>query len=311
MNEIKYSIIIPHKNSFDLLCKLLKSIPICDSYQVIVIDDNSEFHETEKLKNNAFNDNVKILYNYNSEGAGKARNIGLKEAEGKWVLFADADDFFSDGIEMLLEKYFESRCDIIYFGTTSNYIDTNKIAYRHERYMNLVNDFINDNSKEDALKYFYTPPWSKLIRRKIIEENNIKFEEIITSNDIYFSLKSAFYATSICATSDILYNITVNYGSLTNSISLNHFDTRLNAALRANKFLCSINKKKYQQSVLYFLAKSYMFGFKYVILVCTKLFRNRSNLFIGMSKIFNIRKVLNQRENRNYLEKKVDNIEDF
>ena len=303
MNEIKYSIIIPHKNSFDLLLKLLKSIPICDSYQVIIVDDNSEFQEKEKLKNNIFNNNVKIIYNNNSEGAGKARNIGLKEAKGKWILFADADDFFSDNIEILLENYFESSCDIIYFGTTSNYIDTNKIAYRHERYMNLVNDFINDNSKEDALKYFYTPPWSKLIRREIIEENNIKFDEIIASNDICFSLKSAFFAKSIFATVDILYNITVTHGSLTNSISLNHFDTRLDTALRANKFLCSINKKKYQQSVLYFLAKSYMFGIKYMIIVCAKLLRNGSNLFIGMSKVFNIKKVLDQRENRNYLKK--------
>ncbi len=304
MINVKYTIIIPHKDSFDLLLKLLKSIPASDSYQVIIVDDNSEFQEKEKLKNNVFNKNVKILYNNNSEGAGKARNIGLKEAKGKWVLFADADDFFSENIETLLEKHFESSSDIIYFGTTSNYIDNGKIAYRHERYMKLVNDFIKDKSKEDALKYFYTPPWSKMIRRKVIEENNIKFDEIITSNDIYFSLKSAFFAKSISASKGVLYNITMTHGSLTNSISLNHFDTRLNAALRANKFLCSINKRKYQQSVLYFLAKSYMFGIKYVITVCAKLLKNRSNLFIGMNKIFKIKKVLNQRENKVYLKNK-------
>jgi glycosyltransferase involved in cell wall biosynthesis len=300
MKEIKYSIIIPHKNSFDLLCKLIKSIPKCNSYQVIVIDDNSTLHEKEKLRNNTFNDNVKIIYNSNSEGAGKARNIGLKEAKGKWMLFADADDFFSDNIENLLENYFESNYDIIYFGTTSYYIDTSKTAYRHERYMNLI----NDNSKEDALKYFYTPPWSKMIRTEVVNKNNIRFEEIIASNDIYFSLKLAYHANAISVSDKILYIITVSPGSLTNSFSYRHFDAKFNAALRANKFLCSINKKRYQQSILYFLAKSYNFGIMYSLTVIYKLIKNRSNIFIGMEKSFSYKKVLNQRENRKYLVKK-------
>jgi hypothetical protein len=165
-------------------------------------------------------------------------------------------------------------------------------------------NLINDNSKEDALKYFYTPPWSKMIRTEVVNKNNIRFEEIIASNDIYFSLKLAYHANAISVSDKILYIITVSPGSLTNSFSYRHFDAKFNAALRANKFLCSINKKRYQQSILYFLAKSYNFGIMYSLTVIYKLIKNRSNIFIGMEKSFSYKKVLNQRENRKYLVKK-------
>lgn len=304
MNETKYSIIIPHKDSFDLLLKLLKSIPICDSYQVIIVDDNSGSQEKQKLRNYLFNKNVKIIYNNNSEGAGKARNIGLKEAKGKWMIFADADDFFTDKLNSLLEEHYNSSQDIIYFGTNSIFNDTELEANRHERYMSLVSEYIKNNKNEDSLRYYYTPPWGKMIRTEIVIKNNIHFEEIIASNDIHFSLKLAYHANAITASDEVLYIITVSPGSLTNSFSYNHFDAKFNACIRANTFLCSINKKKYQQSVLYFLAKSYKFGVKYMFYVIYKLIRNRSNLFIGFKKIINYKKVLNQRENKKYLVKK-------
>ncbi|WP_051929329.1 glycosyltransferase family 2 protein [Flavobacterium sp. 83] len=305
MMKIKYSIVVPHKNSFDLLLKLLKSIPEQSDFEVIIVDDNSNYSEKEKINSHSFNDNVIVIFNSDSGGAGKARNLALERASGKWVIFADADDYFSENMEILLDDYFEAKEDIIYFGTSSVFADTNQIASRHVRYMNLVSDYLKNINDEDALRYYFTPPWGKMIRRELIESNNIRFEEILASNDIYFSLKSAFHAKSITATLEILYIITVSHGSLTNSFSKSHFDARFNAALRANKFLCIINKKKYQQSVLYFLAKSYKLGMKYVLYVLLELIKHRSNLFIGLDKVLKYKKVLNERENAKYLIKKV------
>ena len=72
-------------------------------------------------------------------------------------------------------------------------------------------------------------------------------------------------------------------------------------ALNANKFLCDIGMRKYQQSILYFLGKSYKFGFFYFIYVIISILRNRSNVFIGMSKFMNLNKVLRERENKKYI----------
>nr|WP_315147219.1 glycosyltransferase family 2 protein [uncultured Flavobacterium sp.] len=303
MSTINYTIIVPHKNSFDSLLKLLESIPVREDFEVIIVDDNSNTVEIEKIKNHSFNNNVNLLFNSKSEGPGKARNLALNHTSGKWILFADADDFFSEKMELLLDKYFEAEEDIIYFGTSSIYNDTGEPAYRHIRYLKLVVDYLKSQVNEDALRYYFTPPWSKMIRSELILNNNIRFDEILVSEDVLFSLKSAFHAKTINATAEVLYFVTVSSGSLTNSFSKNHFDAKFRAALRANDFLASINKKQQQQSALYFLAKSYKFGANYVFFVIGELIKHRSNLFIGLEKIFTLRKVLNERENSKYMQK--------
>lgn len=297
---IKYSIIIPHKNSFNKLLILLETIPKSGSFQIIIVDDNSNENEKNKLINYCFHDNCTIVYNPISEGAGKARNIALNIALGKWIVFADADDLFSENINSLLDTYFNVEDDIIYFGTSSVYSGTKKLAYRHERYMNLVNDYIHDYNKCDSLKYFFTPPWSKMVKRDLIEKHQIYFEEIIASNDMLFSLKCAYFARSISANCEVLYIITVSPGSLTSNFSKEYFWVKFNATLRANQFLVSISKFKFQQSVLYFLAKSCQFGFVFFIKVLNKIIENRSNLFIGLEKLINLNKVLVEREHKNF-----------
>jgi glycosyltransferase involved in cell wall biosynthesis len=299
---INYSIIIPHKNSFKSLLRLCNSISASNDIQIIIIDDCSDFDIVNAIKNNKFNNNVEIIFCDISKGAGGARNIGLNNAKGKWLLFADADDYFTDNFENLLKKYLDSSSDIIYFNTDS--LDENGVqTYRHLRYSRLVHDFLNDSIKENSLKYYFTPPWAKMIKRDLIIKNKIKFDEVVASNDVMFSMKMAFFAKNIEACKYVLYMITLSRGSVTQIISKAHFNSKFRTALNANKFLCSIGMKKYQQSILYFLGKSYKFGFVYLMNVILSLLRNKSNIFIGMSKFMNLNKVLRERENKFFITK--------
>jgi glycosyltransferase involved in cell wall biosynthesis len=300
---INYSIIIPHKNSVNSLLRLCNSIPDYNDIQVIIIDDNSDVEVVRQLQNIELNSNIEIVFCDISKGAGGARNIGVKQAKGKWVLFADADDYFTIHLKNLLIDNIESDADIIYFNADSR-DENGKQTYRHLRYSKLVYDFLNDNEKENALRYYFTPPWSKMIKRDLIVNNNIEFDEIVASNDVLFSLKTASSAKKIKACKDILYIITLSKGSITQIISKAHFDSKFKTALNANKFLCSIGMKKYQQSILYFLGRSYKFGFVYFINVIISLFKNKSNIFIGMSKFMKLNTLLSERENRNYITKK-------
>ena len=301
---INYSIIIPHKNSFKSLLRLCDSISASNDIQIIIIDDCSNFDILNAIKNNKFNNNVEIIFCEISKGAGGARNIGINNAKGKWLLFADADDYFTVNFECLLNKYLDSSSDIIYFDSDSH-DDNGNQSYRHLRYSSLVHDFLNDISKENSLKYYFTPPWAKMIKRDLIIKNNIKFDEVVASNDVMFSIKTAFFAKKIDASKETFYIITLSKGSVTQIISKVHFDSKFRTALNANKFLCSIGMKKYQQSILYFLGKSYKFGFFYFMYVILSILRNRSNVFIGMRKFMNLNKVLRERENANYITKKI------
>jgi glycosyltransferase involved in cell wall biosynthesis len=97
MTNIIFSVIIPHKNRPDLLQYCLNSIPRRKDIQIIVVDDNSD---EDKVNFNKFpgldDEYVEIYLTKEGKGAGYARNMGLKHAKGKWLLFADADDFFTE-----------------------------------------------------------------------------------------------------------------------------------------------------------------------------------------------------------------------
>ena len=292
---IDLSIIIPHKNSFNTLLRLLNTIPNKDSIEVIIVDDNSSPEVVNKLKNIRCNNNIKIIYNHIGDGAGRARNIGLDSALGKWIVFADADDCFCDEFLALTNKFINNKEDIIYFGTHSLTIKGGA-SYRHLRYMKLVENYLTGHKFENELRFCFLAPWGKMIKRELIRKYNIRFEEILAGNDNIFSLKVASTARGMTATNDVLYIITQRENSLSTTFSKDHFTSKFNAALKANQFLCSINQNKYQQSILYFLFRSYKFGLNYSIYVIKQLIKYRSNIFIGSKKIFNFKQVMERRE---------------
>ena len=110
MNKINISIIIPYYNSANSLEKLLDSIGVHQDVEVIIVDDKSNKY-LQKYVSNKYNfKNYKFLENNtNKKGAGVARNIGLSYACGKWLLFADADDYLLADWYENVSKYLESE----------------------------------------------------------------------------------------------------------------------------------------------------------------------------------------------------------
>lgn len=125
MKEI--SIIIPHYNSYKKLERLLKSIPLDNlKVEVIVVDDNSKDEEIYKNLQLEFKNVIFLKNKSSNKGAGGARNEGLKIASGKWLLFADADDYFESGAFKKVFSNIDKKEDIIYFKPTSVYEKTKK-----------------------------------------------------------------------------------------------------------------------------------------------------------------------------------------
>ena len=111
-----FSIIIPHKEIPDLLMRCLKSIPVSEDIQVIVVDDNSTGADTYLDKYPELSrPYLEFVRTTKGGGAGYARNVGLEHAKGKWILFADADDFFVDDMYGIICSYADSEADVIFF----------------------------------------------------------------------------------------------------------------------------------------------------------------------------------------------------
>ena len=87
------TIIIPHKDTPTLLRRCMASIPNRQDIQTIVVDDHTEDVKAVRDLQDMF-PAVTFIYNDKQVGPGFSRNIGLEKAEGEWVIFADADDYF-------------------------------------------------------------------------------------------------------------------------------------------------------------------------------------------------------------------------
>lgn len=90
----KVSVIIPTYNCIAYLPKAINSVldQTCGDYEVIVINDNST-DETSTYLNQITDTRLKVLTT-KGVGASEARNIGIREANGEFVAFLDADDFW-------------------------------------------------------------------------------------------------------------------------------------------------------------------------------------------------------------------------
>lgn len=250
MNNYQVSIIVPHYNTPELLLRLIHSIPIRDDIEVLIVDDNSTVSLDELLQQLNDFSNVKFYKNDSGKkGAGGVRNTGLKHATGKWLLFADADDFFTEGLDEKISAYLQSDYDIVYFPPTSRDEQTKELTSRHRLYEKLVNQFYEEPSQKHLIemKYGFCTPWSKLYKRELFEKNQLAFDEIMVSNDIMCMTKCAFYSQKISASNETIYCVTRGNDTLTTKKVERNFDIRVNVLIQRYHFLKEhLNKKEFK-----------------------------------------------------------------
>lgn len=217
----QYSVIIPHRDIPLLLQRCLASIPQRPDLEVIVVDDNSnpEIVDFDHFPGKERQDTT-IIFDKSGKGAGRARNIGLEYAKGKWLLFADADDFFTYCLNDVLNEYADSEADVIFFRASS--LDSD--YYTNTKRANDYNDFFQKYSDdpvmgETLLRYVAGVPWGKLVRRKIVTEHDIHFQETIIHNDTKFSYLAGHYAKTISVDARAIYCLTYRLDSISYAIT--------------------------------------------------------------------------------------------
>lgn len=208
----KITIIVPVFNAEEYLRDALESIVHqtmkLEDIQVIMIDDVSTDSSRQIMDEytEKYNNFVSIKLTENHKVAGTARNIGLSRAEGKYIMFADADDF-----------YMENACETLY-----NEIESKNADFITANYINAdFNGNIWDNpifSKEkykdfkmsiyDYDKSFYvlnSAVWNKIFRKSFIEENQIKFLEGVVAEDAFFTTSSFMKSDNVWYCSKVIY----------------------------------------------------------------------------------------------------------
>ena len=174
----KLSILIPAYNVEQWLSRCLNSILVQDTedVEIIIVDDGSTDNTLQYAKRfSAKWNNIKVFSKKN-EGVGAARNFLLDKAQGEYIWFVDSDDYIIDG------------CLTSILAELSGDLDLLSVSYNDVQLRSFEGTGI-DYIKEHLINGYL---WSKIIKRKIIEEASIRFESKRCSQEDWFFLMHVY-----------------------------------------------------------------------------------------------------------------------
>lgn len=202
---MKFSIIVPVWNVEAWLPDLLKALEAqtCRDFEVIFVDDESPDQSAgllqeacQKAAERSAASSDRACYRLVSQknaGAGAARNHGLCEAQGEWVLFWDSDDIpEAAALERLsgeLEKYTnaEKQLDVLFYGYTLCEADGSTKSSWIPETGSSADD--SDGSRYERLFLETSAPWNKAYRRSYLLEKKLEFAEGLWYEDLAFYLR--------------------------------------------------------------------------------------------------------------------------
>ena len=216
------SIIIPVYNAERYLKECLDSLfaQTMREFEIICVDDGSSDGSVEMLEAYAKKDSRLRILRQQNKTAGAARNYGMSKAKGEYLLFLDADDFFSEKLEETaynLAK--ESDADVALWGANSCIMPEKTIKkaswYIREDYLPVVQPFAAADIPESILKITTPAPWSKLFKREYIERHQLRYQVLPHTNDAYFTCMALMLAERIVWTKEPLVNYRRNMSDST------------------------------------------------------------------------------------------------
>ena len=171
------SIIVPIYNAEKYIRECVDSIldQTFIDFQVVLVDDGSTDSSSNICDEYAIKDKrVKVFHKING-GVSSARNLGLKNAQGKYVVFVDSDDWLlNDHVKHLIDSLEGHEAQF----AMSYPIKVSEGSYRTESYpSNVINGTNWEIAFTDNLLHWYTSPWGKIYNLDIIKSNNLNFDE--------------------------------------------------------------------------------------------------------------------------------------
>lgn len=230
-NKPSVDIVIAAYNSHNTIVRTLSSIAIQKidfNINVIVVNDGSTHGFKKEI--DLFKDdlNIKEVTLKKNSGPGVSKQKGLESGKSEYIVFLDSDDVFSDAfaLQSLYKKATIENSDYTYGAL-----------------------IFEDNGRRNLLKTHDGCLHGKMYKRKIIEENNIKFNTTRTSEDNSFNHIYLFNSKSISGVDSVVYVYKDNGKSLTKGITISKKADNLIDYI--NNIIYTMNnvKNKYQDRV--------------------------------------------------------------
>lgn len=233
--EVYLSIVVPCYNVENYLSKFISSAVECSSssVEIILVNDGSQDATGDMCQEYANQHLNVFVYHKKNGGVSSARNLGLVNARGKFILFADSDDILHGKlISTLINTIKKTESDIFILGFNQfdqrdgsknsiiphyNYSFKNNTEIMKRFLPNILGISSNDIQKWDG-RHSIQPNkewgavWRYIFRKQVIIENNILFDENITLNeDSMFVSTFCIFADTMSTIPDQYYDYYIRY----------------------------------------------------------------------------------------------------
>ena len=221
---IKVSIVIPVYNVEKYLERCLFSI-VNQTYkeiEIILVNDGSKDNSGAICDQFVKKDSRAKVVHQENRGLSEARNTGLRNVTGDYVMFLDSDDWLEfDAIEFLLGQAISQNADMVVGGVfrTSNVVEHPKNT--PVSYLLTQEEYAKRYFKIESqtIEYYV---WNKLYRRRVVE--GIEFPSGFFAEDVPTMFRYILNSQTIVVTDKIVYNYFINTSGLTAKFTSKHFD---------------------------------------------------------------------------------------
>jgi glycosyltransferase involved in cell wall biosynthesis len=219
---LKFSIIVPVYNREKSIRKCIDSILAQNftNYELLITDDGSTDNTWLVLSEyKAQRDNIRI-FRQNNSGVSSARNVGLVNAVGKYVIFVDSDDWIAPGYLEYLESVLTS--DEVDGVILDYYVDS---ADKESIKANSTASFPREIGASEYRRMFLGGEikncmWDKVIRREIFLKGSICFPESISiCEDAVVTASIGNFIKNLKVTDNAFLHYVENKGSLSRYVT--------------------------------------------------------------------------------------------
>lgn len=215
MDKVKFSIIMPAYGVEKQIRSSIESIIVqtYSDWELLVIDDASKDLTGEIAESFSNMDSkIKVIHHDVNRGPGEARNTGLENATGDYVLFIDAGDAIEkDTLDGIKGKLFDYESDVVIFGCKEEYVkEDGHMAYEvsHSLPTEFSNDLDTIHRRVMSLnrETLYGYVWNKAYKKSIIDRLQLTFEKMPFGEDILFNIAYFDEVTSMQILGDEYYH---------------------------------------------------------------------------------------------------------
>ncbi len=161
------------------------------TYHVILVDDGARDRTPEIADKYADHPHVTVIHQEN-RGLSGARNRGLREILGRYLLFIDSDDILCPGaIEALLDTAYSHGCDLVEGGAYYLFEDYQTIMHRYDREKKLSSPYD-----------LHGHAWGKLYKAELFQRlcfpEGFWYEDSMLSYRIFPAVHNVWGCPKIC-----------------------------------------------------------------------------------------------------------------